>query len=47
MFGQGQLTDIRKKIENYSFCLNDRIGRGYSSTVYKAKNDLSSIPHLI
>ena len=46
MFGQGQFNDIRKKIENYSFCLNDRIGRGYSSIVYKAKNDITGTDDL-
>jgi hypothetical protein len=34
--------EYRKKIENYSFCLGDKIGRGYSSTVYKGRNDLTS-----
>ena len=28
----------RKKIENYSYGLNDVIGKGYSSQVYKGKN---------
>ena len=29
----------RKKIENYSYGLNDVIGKGYSSQVYKGRND--------
>lgn len=34
--------EMRKKIEHYSFSLSDRIGRGYSSVVYKGQNDLTS-----
>jgi SNF-related kinase len=29
----------RKKIKNFSYMLSDRIGKGYSSVVYKGKND--------
>lgn len=29
----------RKKIENYSYGLDDAIGKGYSSQVYRGKND--------
>lgn len=29
----------RKKIEDYSYGLLDKIGKGYSSIVYKGKND--------
>ncbi len=29
---------IKKKINNYSYYLNDAIGKGYSSTVYQGKN---------
>jgi serine/threonine-protein kinase ULK2 len=29
----------RKKIENYSYGLNDVIGKGYSSHVYRGRND--------
>ena len=32
----------RKKIENYSYGLGDTIGKGYSSQVYKGRNDDSS-----
>lgn len=33
---------FRKKIENYSFLMNDRIGKGFSSIVYRGLNDLTS-----
>jgi hypothetical protein len=33
----------RKKLENYSYNLSNHIGKGYSSHVYKGKNDLTSI----
>ena len=29
----------RKKIESYSYGLNDVIGKGYSSHVYRGRND--------
>ena len=32
-------TYTRKKIEGYSYGLNDAIGKGYSSHVYKGRND--------
>ena len=32
-----------KKIENYSYALSDEIGLGYSSHVYRGKNDLTSL----
>jgi hypothetical protein len=35
--------DNRKKIEQYSYCLNDRIGKGYFSVVYRDRNDESSM----
>lgn len=31
-----------KKIENYSYALTDEIGLGYSSHVYRGKNELNS-----
>ena len=31
--------EFRKKIQNYSFMLTDKIGKGYSSTVYKGLDD--------
>lgn len=36
-------SEMRKKIENYSFALNNLIGKGYSSTVYKGTDDLTGI----
>lgn len=35
------LCEVRKKIQNYSFVLSDRIGKGYSSVVYRGLNDLT------
>lgn len=32
-------TGSRKKIEQYSYCLTDKIGKGYSSIVYRGRND--------
>lgn len=32
----------RKKIQNYSYGLNDVIGKGYSSHVYRGRNDENS-----
>jgi hypothetical protein len=32
----------RKKIENFSYGLNDVIGKGYSSHVFKGRNDESN-----
>lgn len=34
----------RKKIENFSYGLNDNIGKGYSSQVYKGRNDANEEP---
>lgn len=31
--------EVRKKIFNYSYNLRDKIGQGYSSTVYVGSND--------
>jgi hypothetical protein len=36
-----------KKIENYSYALTDEIGLGFSSRVYRGKNDLNSKDLLI
>ena len=33
------IAALRKKIDNYSFIPGDSIGKGYSSTVYKGKDD--------
>ena len=32
---------VRKKLEEYSYLLNENIGRGYSSQVYRGRNDLT------
>jgi serine/threonine-protein kinase ULK/ATG1 len=34
----------RKKIEDFSYGLNDVIGKGYSSQVYQGRNDETSNP---
>ena len=39
---QQTVDTFRKKIENYSFLLSDRIGKGFSSTVYRGINELTS-----
>lgn len=36
------LPSARKKIEHYSYGLSDRIGKGYSSVVYRGRNDQTS-----
>ena len=33
-----------KKIENYAYALSDEIGLGFSSHVYRGKNELNSKP---
>jgi hypothetical protein len=33
------MGEYRKKIKNYSYFLNDVIGKGYSSTVYTGINE--------
>ena len=33
----------KKLIENYSYCLKDVLGSGYSSTVYRGKNESTGI----
>lgn len=38
----GADDDLRKKIECYSYRLGDRIGKGYSSVVYRGHHDESS-----
>ena len=32
----------RKKLENYSYPLDDIIGKGYSSQVFKGRNDVTN-----
>lgn len=38
----GLSTDSRKKIKHFSYSHNDKIGKGFSSIVYKGTNDLTS-----
>ena len=40
-------TSTRKKIEDYSYLMSNGIGKGYSSQVYKGKNDETGIETLI
>lgn len=35
-------SNNRKKIRDYSYCSADRIGKGFSSVVYRGTNDLTS-----
>ncbi|XP_051912251.1 serine/threonine-protein kinase atg1-like [Hippocampus zosterae] len=37
-------TSTRKKIDHYSYRLNERIGKGYSSQVYRGRDDLTNEP---
>ena len=37
----------RKKIEDYSYGLHEKIGKGYSSIVYKGRNDITGNKHLL
>lgn len=38
---------MKKKLEHFSYNLSDAIGKGYSSQVFKGKNDLTSTPFVI
>ncbi len=38
------LNANRKKIKHYSYSLSDKIGKGFSSIVYKGTNDHTSTP---
>ena len=40
------MNSNRKKIKHYSYSSMDRIGKGFSSIVYKGTNDNTSTPHL-
>ena len=42
IFRPGQAQGGRKKIKHFSYSEGDRIGKGYSSIVYKATNELTS-----
>lgn len=37
---------VRKKLEDYSYLLNQNIGKGYSSEVFRGRNDLTGTPFL-
>lgn len=43
---QSGSCEYRKKIQNFSFLLSDKIGKGYSSTVYKGLDDLTGTSFL-
>jgi len=38
-------TNIKKKIKHFSYSPEDKIGKGYSSVVFKGVNDLNSTVH--
>ena len=38
---------VRKKLEDYSYLLNNNIGKGYSSQVFKGRNDITGTPNPI
>jgi hypothetical protein len=40
-------SSTRKKLEDYSYLLNNNIGKGYSSQVFKGRNDITSITIII
>ena len=37
----------RKKLEDYSYSLSHNIGKGYSSQVYRGRNDITSTFNII
>ena len=39
----GSSTAMRKKIKNFSYHKDDKLGKGFSSVVYKGKNDDTGI----
>ena len=41
MLKNGENAGGRKVVENYSYCLSHNIGKGYSSQVYKGRNDVT------
>ena len=40
----GMEAGLRKQIEDYSYCLGDRIGQGFSSVVYRGIRDSTGEP---
>lgn len=41
MLKNSENLTTRKKLEDYSYCLGHNIGKGYSSHVYRGRNDVS------
>lgn len=39
-----KIDSIQKKIDQYIYTSSDSIGKGFSSQVYKGKNELTGIP---
>ena len=39
MIKNSESVASRKKVEDYSYCLSHNIGKGYSSQVFKGRND--------
>ena len=46
MLKNSENTGGRKKVENYSYCLNHNIGKGHSSQVFRGRNDTTGLPFL-
>jgi hypothetical protein len=42
LFGGNSSQTNRRKIKHFSYGSHDKIGKGYSSIVYKGTNDLTS-----
>lgn len=42
MIKNSESAGNRKKVEDYSYCLSHNIGKGYSSQVFKGRNDNSN-----
>jgi hypothetical protein len=38
---------VRKKLEDYSYLLNESIGKGYSSQVFRGRNDVTGNSEVI
>ena len=43
MLKTSENANTRKKLEDYSYCLSHNVGKGYSSTVYKGRNDITGL----
>ncbi len=44
MLKLAKIDSIQKKINQYSYANTDSIGKGFSSQVYKGRNELTGIP---